>query len=521
MDCQGSTPLAAWEPMVMQQQCDLPVANACGHIGVCAFLKGVGEAPIIQLNMNSTGKLTEGTLLLNEGNSLKERTILGHPFAFDRLRRTHSMPKRPLSEKSKTPAVPVAENRSPLPSKTAECFHGFNRAKSRFFHSCRIPSRSKQSPDSQQSHDNPTWSHLIRLGKNPHGSISTIVTCISVDEEDGHMRVDDSRCTHPALKDHEGDLPAPTPPPRAVPRSKPADFSESSQLHTCSSPIDMPSLGTSVDSQSSSYLNPFGDEDHCDDVRIYPVVQNGVKMSDTHYWIINPPRSSSKRWHQNRSECSDSARVALRGTLIDASRDRLFNGRPTSFSAKLFKDHQLQYENIPSSFSACSSPVSKPDENCTKTTMLRRGKSESSKEFLQTAQRNLVQKLRLLVPSATPEECRAVLIGSSWDFERAQRRLKLELLCRTGCASKSACERLLQQTGWDLTEALAQSRLEASCRRGVVPRRPDFIFEPAAPSIRVHSPAEISPSSSSMGEPPQLTPDCSPVAAFPCDNSLF
>ena len=84
-----------------------------------------------------------------------------------------------------------------------------------------------------------------------------------------------------------------------------------------------------------------------------------------------------------------------------------------------------------------------PSEGFTPT-RLRRGKSECSKEVLRLIQRTLVEKLQNEVPTARTEECRAVLIGSSWNFQKAQRRLKVELLCRLGCASKTACERLLE-----------------------------------------------------------------------------
>ncbi|VDD84340.1 unnamed protein product [Mesocestoides corti] len=465
--------------------------------------------------MDSETIVDNAYLISGSGNSLKERSLLGHNLAFEKLRRTKSMPKRSQIEKAKVTAPMPESVALPSPQVKTDCFKGFNRAKSKFFHSCRLP---KPKATEYEKNETSRWSPLFPSSRHHRPSIvsetGTIASSLSYEREEvneGSDSPDDihnaspATYRHPMLEELDAESVVPPPPPRACPAwlksalQRSQDVSESSQLQTSSSPMDTTSVATSMYSQASSYVGRFDDENY-EDVRIYPVMQNGVKISDTHYWIINPPKRRSKLWH-HKSECSGHTRVTLRANR-DFSTDRLFSGRPTSFSAKLLNDNQ-HYENVSYS-STCSSPGSNMDVEVTRPTNLRRGRSENSKEFLQTVQRNLVSKLRILVPSATEDECRAVLIGSSWDFEKAQHRLKLELLCRTGFASKSACEKLLKCLNWDLPEALEYVRAE-NCETLDYCRIP--------PRICLNTP-DLSPACST-GEPVSLTPDISPDSPYP------
>ena len=370
-------------------------------------------------------------------NSLKERPV---HFSFEKLRRTRSMPKRSQNEKPKvSPATP--EPSSPI----ADYFKGFNRAKSRFFHSCRMPKSEKTEKTSRNPISSAFCKHnrYQQFSSRPSviSETDTVASSLSLNEDEEDEKAIDSTTTFKSsiMPELEADSPSPTPPPRTY--STNPDASELPQLRESPSPVDIASLAASVYSEDGSFLNYFDDEmDHdCEDVRIYPVLQNGVKMSDTHYWVINPPKNRPRRCQETK--------VTLRGNSEFNS-----SGRPTGFSAKLLDVGQSHYENLPDA-SASSSPGSELPCEGFQSTRLCRGKSECNKEVLRLIQRTLVEKLQLEVPMARTEECRAVLIGSSWNFQKAQRRLKVELLCRLGCASKSACERLLEDLNWNFDEA--------------------------------------------------------------------
>ena len=82
-------------------------------------------------------------------------------------------------------------------------------------------------------------------------------------------------------------------------------------LWKTASPVDTASLATSVYSEDGGFLNHFDDEidDGYEDVRIYAVLQNGVKISDTNYWVINPPKHHRLRhWQETK--------VSLRGETM-------------------------------------------------------------------------------------------------------------------------------------------------------------------------------------------------------------
>ncbi|KAM3171596.1 hypothetical protein ACTXT7_016304 [Hymenolepis weldensis] len=417
-------------------------------------------------------------------NSLKETSSPIHQyFHFDRLRRTESMPKRSQPENPKS-ATSLPEPSSPKP----DHFKGFNRAKSRFFHSCRI-SKSEKCEKSAKCPFSPTFSKYGELQYGSRFSLmsetGTIASSLSFDEkdEDGFSsRGNTCSYVHPMLAELEAEVTTPLPPPRACPYwlksalEKSQDSTDSSSKAPFQNPVDIASLAASVYSEDGSFLNYFDEvSDGAEDVRIYPVMQNGVKISDTHYWVINPPKSRSKQ----RQGTGASFRDGMGSNYV---------GRPTSLSAKVIDDNRSHYENLPD-ISARSSPGTNQSGDEFQSVKLRRGRSECHKEVLRLVQQTLVEKLQYEVPTARLDECRAVLIGSSWNFQKAERRLKVELLCRMWYVSKASCERLLERLNWNFDDACELLRNSGNIRQ---------------------TPSSHSPISTSSGVSASVTPDNSP-----------
>ncbi|CDS43163.1 activated cdc42 kinase 1 [Echinococcus multilocularis] len=417
------------------------------------------------------------------GNLLKERSLLApQARVFKRLRRTVSMPKGGEMEKPKVP-----DTRAESPPVKTDYFKGFNRAKSLFFHSCRLTKSEKR----EKSYRNPLstafskHNHCQQQQSRPSvvSETDTVASSLSSDGEDGERENDDLPIVyeHPMLAELEAEVTVPPPPPRARPAwlkaalEKSRETLESSRQVRASSPVDIVSLAASVYSEDGSFLNYFddGEDDGYAEVKIYPVLQNGVKISDTHYWVINPPKRRLRRWQD-----------------IGINSD----GRPTTLSTKLWNDGHSHYENLPDT-SACSSPGKNVQSEDFRSTQLRRGRSECNKEVLRLIQLTLVEKLQNQVPTARSDECRAVLIGSSWNFQKAQKRLKVELLCRLGCASKSACERILERMDWNFDAAAEYIRNSGSPRQST----PLSIYRPP-----------LSRTASSTGDSSSVTPDNSP-----------
>nr|CAH8822467.1 unnamed protein product [Trichobilharzia regenti] len=226
-------------------------------------------------------------------------------------------------------------------------------------------------------------------------------------------------------------------------------------------------------------------------VRIYPILQNGVKISDTHYWLLDPPRC---RTLNNTS------------TLIRRATDcvRVPPSSPLDISPTVDG-----YTNIE------STDFCPPDELPLKDVKLRRGKSEICKDSLKYFHQELVLRLMKEVPQATESECQAVLIGSSYDYDEATRRLKFELLCRKGYISRSNCKRLLSKCNWDLDAAISRAHYEYEYRK-LRRQQKDNELLTNPKEVKSPSSSDQSRSRNSFLVPRSSTSSDSSVSPLPC-----
>ena len=165
--------------------------------------------------------------------------------------------------------------------------------------------------------------------------------------------------------------------------------------------------------------------------RIHPIKQKGVKLSDTHYWIINEPkhkRCYSARVKRNPPEM-----------YVNAS----------SFGSDQYEEPDLPYD--------LNEQIS---QEYSRTRPVKRGKSENSKSYLFNMHRGLVIRMMLKIPSASEMECNSVLIGANWDFNIAEKRLKVDMLHRRGYVNQQRCTQLLEKYQWNLEEAECQAEKE-------------------------------------------------------------
>lgn len=243
----------------------------------------------------------------------------------------------------------------------------------------------------------------------------------------------------PMLEELDAELPVPPPPPRAYPpwlksaliKQKQAQPNKpqlmtSSFYDACTDPTCSETGDSSIAAGVGSGLckqKSFSLEHDRYGIRIYPVMRDGVKISDTHYWLLDPPKS-----HR------------MRVRFPSAEADQISCSPPLEAG---------DYLNVPPGVS------------------LRREVSEPSRQALNNMYYHMVQRLMRDVPEATEAECQAVLIGASYRYEEARKRLKFELLRRLGQFSRSFYKRVLQNVDWDLTRAMSKVRaaLEAQKTR--------------------------------------------------------
>lgn len=278
-------------------------------------------------------------------------------------------------------------------------------------------------PTCSRGHDNLVFENIdLELGEHSN---------VDVAAESGSTETKLSEFYDPLLAELDLDLPVPpVPPPRACPHWLKC------ALRKQTSPNPMFDLPSNLLPLFTSTLAPTDKINHQKsrslehsrfNLRIHPVIQNGVKISDTHYWLLDPPKPK----HLNLSESS---------TNCDANEEG--------------------YLNV-GTLNTC--PVNEIDS--AKELKHERDLLNNSIESLHCVHKNLVFNLMKKVPMATESECQAVLIGTNYDYDQAVKRLKLELLCRKGYLTRSHNKRILSKCEWDLEIALSHAFAEFEYRK--------------------------------------------------------
>lgn len=245
--------------------------------------------------------------------------------------------------------------------------------------------------------------------------------------------------------------------------------------------------------------------------RIEPMVQNGVQVSSTHYFLI-PPKPEKKETNpeylnletmpkrpqaaevkpflidvsENSKQSSTAQWVSLTGfkpVMPVSTQQRLSGSHPNIHSvsqypptAQVYPHHvqpvqsllpakqtspALQQPLIPSK--EVTPTMHLPDRQPIRQTSLqepllptRLGLPQPVKyqgSVVQTQQKtpqDLLNEVGKRVHGVTTEECHAALLHSQWHVEEAVKYLKVEQLFRLGITSRGHCERLLKTLRWNL-----------------------------------------------------------------------
>lgn len=212
---------------------------------------------------------------------------------------------------------------------------------------------------------------------------------------------------------------------------------------------------------------------------IYPVKQDGIQLSHTHYFLI-PPKGE-------RRECTPTNTAHVKPFLVDRTRT---DGHKSEMK------NNLDYENISTNYMAAVKSMEQcaplPDSsNRISVTVdveppynrqassnpgyIKKTASDGDNKSLVVSlesnpggsgsPRELVQQVRSCVIGVTDEECHTALCQGHWNVDNAVRYLKIQQLFRLGMASREQCEKLLETLHWDLE--LASSILLDQYRQNV------------------------------------------------------
>ncbi|KAL3318157.1 hypothetical protein Ciccas_003190 [Cichlidogyrus casuarinus] len=193
-----------------------------------------------------------------------------------------------------------------------------------------------------------------------------------------------------------------------------------------------------------------------EEIRIEPFLVNGVKVSDTHYLLLNRgPEGRRRRVFDSDGSSSTTSTATLSRNQLRLhllhSANNYVNRKPqlNETIEQFFKhaqDQLLTSDRIDS------------EEQRTPSRGISRANSALNEDMCQTHflnnQKGIVLQLNCSVPLATEDECKTVLIGSNWDFEEAEKRLKVEILSKRSVDSLSYFRRVLRDQNWDLERSI-------------------------------------------------------------------
>ena len=209
-------------------------------------------------------------------------------------------------------------------------------------------------------------------------------------------------------------------------------------------------LSSSLDSGRGTF--------HKDKVKpkIFPVVQNDVQLSHTHYFLIPS--------HQEQEQHRTQAAVKPFNVYDDQNNQQNRESYPNRH------DYQNLNELDPKRLSTASDDLSWMGVNSTRSGWkIKKSKKNltysrpqrTQQEFVpprkysgqcdtNMSPREKVYHVMNNVMGVTDEECHAALCHSQWRTDEAVKFLKVEQLFRLGVATRKNCEDLLDALNWDL-----------------------------------------------------------------------
>ncbi|XP_071805451.1 uncharacterized protein [Asterias amurensis] len=207
-----------------------------------------------------------------------------------------------------------------------------------------------------------------------------------------------------------------------------------------------------ISSNEPCVLPSFGGSKSPTTAHIRPIMRDGKQISDTHY-ILTPGRNT--------------VFADALGTNSSTSKDSLGSAEihhlSPNFSKKGFQTHQTTSKKNTSALqnaldlsSLC--PIL-PQSSSKPQSFLRQNSSPFSgcatDSDLMASETNSsasekINRVQAHVHGVTMDECRNALIGNSWNVNSAVHELKIEQLFQLGNVTRDRCESLLSSLGWNL-----------------------------------------------------------------------
>ncbi|KAG7457093.1 hypothetical protein MATL_G00242950 [Megalops atlanticus] len=174
---------------------------------------------------------------------------------------------------------------------------------------------------------------------------------------------------------------------------------------------------------------------------ILPIVRDGKKVSNTHYYLLPERPSYLDRYDRffKEAEGPDDKRAANTATVRPMMQQQQQHG---DLKANFSSNNNSTLVARPVPRTSCSLPRLSSDSQAARA------------DGLSTADR--VKLVQEAVHGVTIEECQAALQNHSWNVQRAVHYLKVEQLFSLGLKSRAECLKILELYDWNLELASTQ-----------------------------------------------------------------
>ncbi|XP_061926198.1 tyrosine kinase, non-receptor, 2b isoform X2 [Entelurus aequoreus] len=196
---------------------------------------------------------------------------------------------------------------------------------------------------------------------------------------------------------------------------------------------------------------------------ILPIVRDGRKVSNTHYYLLPERPPYLDRYDRFFREAE-----SLTGNSVDDKHVRQANTatvRPMVLSSQTSQVHAGQgivpLGDLKAHYSSDNNSGLGPRTGMKASVSLSGICAEALTATCPTADglgnsADRVKEVQGVVHGVTIEECRTALQNHNWSIEKAVHYLKVEQLFCLGLSSRSECQKLLEMCDWNLEEASTQ-----------------------------------------------------------------
>ena len=191
-------------------------------------------------------------------------------------------------------------------------------------------------------------------------------------------------------------------------------------------------------------------------INIHPIIQDGRKLSNTHYWLLpdkqqicKDPESEKNCQYINYKENKTHNTFNVKTNAFNSNKSRIPKDLLNKLACGVASEDEVSLlGEFNREQQGCDNHIiAKNVDN-----VEREAEKKEGVVSMGEAGR-MVERLMSQIEGTTLEECQTALSLRGWDELKAVEYLKIESLFRLGLASRERCKLVLYSNKWDLAKA--------------------------------------------------------------------